>query len=207
MVTYINKIIKIVIKITKKIFLPFTNRQNSNNENITEQINNIKIKFKQNIEENLSRKDYNAEEKQKEIIEIYKSYFSYIISIQARRWKQHTFYFTIYSLLTYIIFDHYPIKELNYKAIIQISLSLFYSYIAYTWYINLIHIKHELHIKYKFIQAIEELLPIHIFKYEFLSAKEANLHVNSDYELKFIKILYAITLINFILIFYIILMY
>ena len=201
MITYIYKVLKFIIEFIKKIFIPYKNIQNTYSKNITEQINNVKIKFKQNIEENLNKKD-NNEDKQKEIIEIYKSYFSYIISIQARRWKQHTFYFAIYSLLTYIIFKLYTIKEIDNKIIIQLILSLFYSIITYIWYINLIHIKHELHIKYKFIQAIEEFLPIHIFKYEFLSAKEAKLNVNSDYELIFIRLLYTITLVNFIIIFY-----
>ena len=198
MIIQINKILKIIIKIIKEIFAPLNIQVYD--ENINKQINNIKIKFKQNIEENLSRKD-NNEEQEKEIIEIYKSYFSYIISIQARRWKQHTFYFAIYSLIQYAIFNIYSTEGLEYKIFIQFILNLFSLFITYVWYKNLIHIKHELHIKYKFIQAIEYFLPIHLFQYEFLSAQEAKLHVNSDYELIFIKLLYLISISNFIIIF------
>ena len=54
----------------------------------------LTCQFQSEIGENLKKDDQN-----KNFIEIYKAYFSYIQSIQARRWKQHTFYFALYSIL------------------------------------------------------------------------------------------------------------
>lgn len=158
----------------------------------------LTCQFKSEIGENLKKDDQN-----KNFIEIYKSYFSYIQSIQAGRWKQHTFYFALYSILAYSILRLYTAEVTCQVKIIhtwiQSVLSVFLVIISCTWLINLRHIQKELKIKYTFMQSMETFLPVRLFYYEFRSAAEAALKVNSNYEIIFITSFLILSIISLIL--------
>lgn len=181
-----NKIDKIIKKIIGQ-------EDNNDTEKFNSTLLDLKTKLESEIRENIDKEEFH-----KDLIEIYKAYFTYIQSIQARRWKQHTFYFALYSILTYTIFKLYQSNNFV-DTIIQTVLCAFLIIISRTWLINLRHIQKELKIKYTFMQAMENFLPVPLFKYEFKSAKEANLKVNSNYEIKFIIAFFCIAILSFIL--------
>ena len=165
--------------------------------NYTEKFNStlldLKIELESEIKGNIDKEEFH-----KDLIEIYKAYFTYIQSIQARRWKQHTFYFALYSILTYAIFKLYQSDNFV-DTVIQTVLCAFLIIISRTWLINLRHIQKELKIKYTFMQAMEKFLPVPLFEYEFKSAKAADLKVNSNYEIKFIIAFFCIAILSLIL--------
>ena len=158
----------------------------------------LTCQFQSEIGENLKKDDQN-----KNFIEIYKTYFSYIQSIQARRWKQHTFYFALYSILTYSIFRLYTAEVTCQVKIIytwvQSVLCVFLVIISRTWLINLRHIQKELKIKYAFMQSMEKFLPVRLFYYEFRSAAEVALRVNSNYEIIFITLFLILSIMSLLL--------
>ncbi len=90
-----NKIDKIIKKIIGQ-------EDNNDTEKFNSTLLDLKTKLESEIRENIDKEEFH-----KDLIEIYKAYFTYIQSIQARRWKQHTFYFALYSILTYTIFKLY----------------------------------------------------------------------------------------------------
>ena len=180
-------------KIDKTINKIIGQEDNNYTEKFNSTLLDLKIELESEIKGNIDKEEFH-----KDLIEIYKAYFTYIQSIQARRWKQHTFYFALYSILTYAIFKLYQSDNFV-DIVIQTVLCAFLIIISRTWLINLRHIQKELKIKYTFMQAMEKFLPVPLFEYEFKSAKEADLKVNSNYEIKFIIAFFCIAILSLIL--------
>lgn len=158
----------------------------------------LACQFQSEIRDNLKK-----DNTYKNFVEIYKSYFSYIQSIQSRRWKQHTFYFALYSILAYAIFRLYTeeVSETDkiIYSVIQSILCVFLVVISRIWLINLRHIQKELKIKYTFMQSMETFLPVRLFHYEFRAAKEASLKIHSNYELYFVISFFLLSILSLIL--------
>lgn len=126
------------------------------------------------------------------IIKIYDIYFKYIISIKARRWKQHSFYFALYSILFYCIFR----SRKDISILLILTISVFAVLISLLWHANLNHIRKELHIKYTFMKILEKFMPIRLFSHEFLSTEMSGIKVNSNYERIFVKAFIVISITN-----------
>lgn len=132
------------------------------------------------------------------IIKIYDNYFKYIISIETRRWKQHSFYFALYSVLFYCIFRY----RKDVSILIVLLMGVFAFLISLLWHANLNHIRKELHIKYAFMKILEKFMPIRLFSHEFLSTELSGIKVNSNYEKIFVKAFIIISIINLLPIIY-----